>query len=62
MAFLTVQTQWRYGPSGHRLGLDYAGCQAALVASAMDFEAVFEGLRTMEYAVLEAGIESDDYG
>ena len=55
VAFLIVQTQWRYGPSGHRLGLDYAGCKVALKASGMDIKAVFGGLRTMEYAVLEAG-------
>jgi len=54
MAFLLVQTQWRYGPGGHRLGLDYAGCRAALKASGIKFKAVFAGLRTMEYAVLEA--------
>jgi len=53
-AFMSVQTQWRYGPSGHPTGLDYAGCQAAVRALGLRWRAVFAGLRVMEAEVLEA--------
>ena len=54
-AFMIVQTQWRYGPSGDRLGLDYGACQVALKASGLKikFKRVFAGLQVMEYAVLD---------
>ena len=51
-AFMAVQTQWRYATSGHRLGLDYAGCQAAVQALGVGWRQVFAGLQVMEAEVL----------
>ncbi|MDD9883423.1 MAG: DUF1799 domain-containing protein [Gammaproteobacteria bacterium] len=53
-AFVAMQTQWRYGPSGHPTGLDYAGCKAAVRALGLRWGKVFAGLRLMEIAALEA--------
>jgi len=50
---MSVQTQWRYGPSGHPTGLDYAGCRAAVRALGLRWNKVFEGLQVMEAEVLE---------
>lgn len=47
-AFVACATQWRYGPSGHPTGLDYAGCRAAVAALGIKWRKVFEGLRVME--------------
>ena len=52
-AFLAAGTQWRVGPSGHVLGLDYAGAARAIEALGLTFNALFEGLQIMEAAVLE---------
>ncbi len=64
-AFLAAQTQWRHGPSGRLVGLDYAGVRAAVRGLAADglgaarqggrlrWRRVFNGLRVMEAAVLE---------
>ena len=52
--FLRAQTQWRYGPSGRLLGLDYRGARAAAKGIGVRWREVFETLRIMEYAVLEA--------
>ncbi len=52
-AFCAVQTQWRYGSSGHATGLDYAGVQAAVQALGIRLRAVFDGLRVMEAEVLQ---------
>jgi len=53
-AFIAVQTQWRYGPSGHPTGLDYAGCKVAVRALGLRWGKVFEALREMDAAALEA--------
>jgi len=52
-AFMSVQTQWRYGPSGHPTGLDYAGCKAAVRALGLHWKKVFAGLQVMEAEALE---------
>ncbi|MCY4027478.1 MAG: DUF1799 domain-containing protein [Acidobacteria bacterium] len=65
LAFFAAQTQWRHGPDGRLVGLDYAGVRAAvrgLVADGcgerrqgrrLKWRSVFSGLRVMEAAVLE---------
>ena len=58
--FLGCHTQWRHGPSGHRTGLDYAGCQAAAAADGVDWRKALNGLRVMEREVLLA--EGEDNG
>lgn len=51
--FLAVQTQWRTGPMGGFLGLDYQGVHAALrMMKVKDIAALFEELRAMEAAAL----------
>ena len=50
--FLGCQTQWRHGPSGHRTGLDYAGCQAAAAADGIDWQTAINGLRVLEREIL----------
>ena len=52
-AFLAAGTQWRVGPSGHVLGLDYAGAARAIEALGLTFKQVFSGLQVMEDAALE---------
>ena len=56
-AFLLCQSQWRYGADGLQTGLDYAGCAAMVAAAGMDFAAVAEGLRVMEFEVLRVCAE-----
>lgn len=56
-AFLLCQSQWRYGADGLQTGLDYAGCAAIVGAAGMDFAAVAEGLRVMEFEVLRVCAE-----
>ncbi len=65
-AFSACATQWRIGPAGGLLGLDYAGARAAVrgvTADGLGKEAsgrslrwrrVFELLREMEAAALDA--------
>lgn len=53
MAFCAAQTQWRHGPSGHPVGLDYAGCRAVVRALGVKWRKVFEGLQVMEGEVLD---------
>ena len=53
MAFMAVQTQWRYAPSGHLTGLDYAAVRVAVKALGLKVKNVFAGLRVMEYEVLK---------
>lgn len=65
LAFLAAQTQWRHGPSGRLVGLDYAGARAGVRGLMADglgnarqgrrlrWRHVFSGLRVMEAAVLE---------
>ena len=49
-----MQTQWRTGPLGGALGLDYQGVQAALrMMKVKDIPTMFEDLRVMERAALE---------
>ncbi len=47
-AFLSCQTQWRHGPSGHLTGLDYAGARVAVRGLGLSWSKVFERLRAME--------------
>ena len=47
-AFLAASTQWRLGPGGELLGLDYAGARAAAKALGLRWRAVFGGLQIME--------------
>ena len=53
MAFIQVQTQWRYAPSGHPTGLDYNGVAVALRGLGIRLKIVFRGLQIMERAVLD---------
>ena len=46
--FLAASTQWRLGPNGELLGLDYAGARAAARGLGLKWRAVFEGLCLME--------------
>lgn len=54
--FLALQTQWRVGPMGGYLGLDYPGVRAALdmrgVRKPVDRRRIFDDLQTMERAAL----------
>lgn len=54
--FLALQTQWRLGPMGGYLGLDYPGVQAALgmrgVRKPADRRRMFDDLQAMERAAL----------
>lgn len=53
--FLGLQTQWRVGPMGGLVGLDYPGVEAAMrMARVKDRAQLFEQLQTMEFAALEA--------
>ena len=53
LAFDACRSQWRHGPSGHRTGLDYAGCRAAVAGIGLQWRAVFPGLQLMEGEVLQ---------
>ena len=46
--FLAASTQWRLGPGGELLGLDYAGAGAAARGLGIKWSAVFSGLLAME--------------
>ena len=46
--FLASSTQWRLGPGGELLGLDYAGARAAARGLGIKWRAVFSGLCAME--------------
>lgn len=51
--FLALQTQWRTGPLGGVLGLDYQGVHAALrMMKVKGIAVMFDQLRTMESAAL----------
>ena len=50
---LASQSQWRRGPSGHIVGLDYAGCRAAAKGAGIGWRKNFEKLRIAEAVVLE---------
>lgn len=53
--FLLVQTQWRTGPMGSVIGLDYVAVDAAIRMSGITITPeTFDGLRIMESAALEA--------
>lgn len=52
--FMSLKTQWRVGPLGGFLGLDYPGVQAALALRRVKKPGqVFEDLQAMERAALE---------
>jgi hypothetical protein len=52
-AFLDLDTQWRLGPMGGVMGLDYAGMAAMFAMTApADPRALFKHLRAMEAAAL----------
>lgn len=53
--FMSLQTQWRVGPMGGYLGLDYAGVVAALdtvIRAPRRRRGIFLGLQAMERAAL----------
>lgn len=51
--FLTVQTQWRYGPMGGVFGLDYTAIDVVFRYRKIEVTpAQFAGLQVMERAVL----------
>jgi Phage related hypothetical protein (DUF1799) len=53
--FLACDTQWRVGPMGVVLGLDYAGMEAAMRMMGMPCTpALFAQLRTLEIGALNA--------
>lgn len=53
--FLRLGSQWRYAPTGGRLGLDYAAVPPTAAMLGMTVTpALFDDLRTMEHAALEA--------
>lgn len=61
MVFLTLDTQWRRGPHGHRLGIDYGAIEPALRLMGVQrkkWQDVFWRLRTLETAALEALAEA----
>ena len=55
--FAAARTQWRYGPSGHLTGLDYAGVRAAARALGVRWRRVFDALQVMELETLAAARE-----
>ena len=55
--FAAAQTQWRYGPTGHLTGLDYAGVRAAARALGVRWPRVFGGVQVMESETLAAARE-----
>lgn len=57
-AFLVCSTQWRVAPMGGLIGLDYAGCKAALKAVGTPFKRVFSAIQQMEVAVLRVLAEA----
>ncbi len=57
MVFLTLDTQWRRGPMGHRLGIDYTAIEPVLRLMGVQrkkWTETFARLRTLESAALEA--------
>lgn len=55
-AFMALQTQWRIGPMGGRLGIDYQAAATVLELLELDREQrriAFDGIRLMELAALE---------
>ena len=52
--FVCASTQWRIAPSGALIGLDYSGARTAARGLGVKWRRVFEGLRTMEAAALDA--------
>jgi len=53
--FLSLATQWRMTPAGLPQGLDYAAVEPAMrLAGLMPTPELFEGLRVMEAAALQA--------
>lgn len=59
--FVRLQTQWRIGPMGHRIGLDYPGVQAAATMAAVELTpALFEDLQLLEMATINE--IADKYG
>ncbi len=56
--FVACATQWRIGPSGRLLGLDYRAARAAARGLGIRWKAVFGDLRIMEGEALDAQSES----
>ena len=50
--FLAAATQWRIGPSGHLIGLDYPAAAIAAAGIGLDWKDVFGGVRLIEGEVL----------
>lgn len=61
-AYLACSTQWRYAASGHRVGMDYPGVEAALRLQGVTRERkrrrLFQGIRVIEGALLAAQHEA----
>ena len=53
-----VQVPWGDVPSGHRAGLDYTGCRAAVAGAGLKWREVFDGLTVMEAEVLRVSAEN----
>jgi hypothetical protein len=60
VAFMAAQTQWRTGPDGRRIGLDYVAVDVLLRRRGIEDErgSIFAGMQVMEFAALEAMAES----
>lgn len=58
-AYLACATQWRHAANGLRIGMEYAGVQAALglecpSATPARRRRLFDGIRVIEAALLQA--------
>ena len=51
--FCAAASQWRMGPSGHRVGLDYAAVRVVADVLGVALEAVFGRIQAMEAQALE---------
>ena len=57
--FLASATQWRVGPSGRLVGLDYPGAAIAAAGIGLVWKDVFGDLRILEGEALDAQSESE---
>lgn len=61
LLFLALQTQWRTGGMGGRLGLDYPAVEVVMrLRQVSDQAGMFSHLQAMEIAALDAEGEADD--
>lgn len=52
--FTAVGTQWRHGPMGHPVGLDYSAVTAVMPLYAEPSADLLDQVRVMEHATLKA--------